>query len=151
MGRIAHVAIWPIRAFWRATSVRNHHHGSPFTMTSPAAIDGGEIRHEGLRMRIWGIAAPGIDSTGGLASQATLEDLMLFRNMHVIPMGVDETGRMLVQVWCGRGDIGRAMVRQGYARATAGRYRGAERRARKERAGLWASSTHIASIEAIPA
>ena len=137
MRTILFILFLPLRLFWRLTMPRSFPHGKPFNMRDPLVIDGDSLWHEGRRIRIWGIDAPEIDQPGGQAAKAQLARLCRMRRIHVVPRDTDVYGRIVAQLYYGRGDIGQQMVASGYALARTRRYSRDERRAKRRPTGLW--------------
>lgn len=131
------ILFWPARLLWWVTKPRHFPHGQPFDIRTPAVIDGDTLIHNGRRIRIWGIDAPEMSQPGGRAAKDNLIALCYRRHIHVVPRGTDVYGRMVAQLFSGRGDIGAAMVEGGFARASGGHYAKNERKARRAARGLW--------------
>jgi len=114
-------------------------------------IDGDSLEIEGLRVRISGIDAPEMAQTCtaadgtpfacGRRARAELERLAGGRDLDCRREGRDRYERVLASCRAGDADIAMAMVASGWALAFSGRagdrLRGAERRARDARSGLW--------------
>ncbi len=117
-------------------------------------IDGDSIEIDGTRIRISGIDAPemaqscisreGASYPCGRRARAELERLSGGGTVTCRREGRDRFQRVLATCRAGDADLATAMVGAGWAVAYAGssgdRLRGAERRARDARAGLWAGS-----------
>ncbi|MCW3782997.1 thermonuclease family protein [Defluviimonas salinarum] len=131
------ILFFPVRLLWRATAPRRFPHGRPFDMRHPLVIDGDTLHHDGRKIRIWGIDAPEMGEAGGAAAKGRLESLLSRRQVHAVPRDTDVYGRIVAQLFCGRGDIGQAMVASGYAISRNRAYDRDEKRARKAKAGLW--------------
>ena len=115
-------------------------------------IDGDSLEIEGKRVRISGIDAPEIAQTCtaadgtpfacGRRARAELERLAGGHELECRREGRDRFERVLASCRSGGADIAAAMVASGWALAFSGpagdRLRGAERRAREARAGMWA-------------
>jgi len=108
-------------------------------------IDGDTLAFGNTRVRIFGIDAPEMSQQQGPVSREYLAAMLANREIVVRPISKDRYGRIVARVSMPDGtDIGKAMVAQGYALAYTryGRdYAATERRARKSRAGIWASGT----------
>jgi endonuclease YncB( thermonuclease family) len=105
----------------------------------PYVIDGDTIVSDGARIRLAGIDAPEMSQPGGAEARSHLIRLIAGGAVRIEPLSTDRYGRLVARVHARCGDLGRLMVRNGYARAAYGRdYVGEERQARKRRAGLWA-------------
>lgn len=105
----------------------------------PYVIDGDTIVSDGARIRLAGIDAPELSQPGGAEARSHLIRLIAGGAVRIEPLDTDRYGRMVARVHACCGDLGRRMVRDGYAlsyfRAD---YRAEELFARKKRAGLWA-------------
>jgi endonuclease YncB( thermonuclease family) len=113
------------------------------------AIDGDSLRYGGEEIRLLGIDAPEFHQTClderrrrwdcGRAARDELERLVARGAVQCRASGRDRYGRALAVCSAGRiGDLGEAMVRQGYAiDYMGGRYTAAEAEARAARRGLW--------------
>lgn len=105
----------------------------------PYVIDGDTIVSDGARVRLAGIDAPELSQPGGAAARSHLIRLIAGGAVRIEPLSTDRYGRMVARVHARSGDLGRMMVRDGYALSYYGAdYRAEERLARKRRAGLWA-------------
>lgn len=135
---ILRLLAWPFRLLWRLTAQTSWPAGAPFNLRKPLVIDGDTLFHDGRKIRIWGIDAPEIGTAHGPAAKAHLDHLVKMRNIHVVPRDIDAYGRIVAQLFCGRGDIGRSMVEDGYAISRTRDYAGDERKARRKKLGLWA-------------
>lgn len=104
----------------------------------PFVIDGDTIVSDGLRIRLAGIDAPELSQPGGAKARSHLIRLIAGGAVRIEPLGTDRYGRLVARVHARCGDLGRRMVRDGYARAAYGQdYVCEERHARRKRAGLW--------------
>lgn len=105
----------------------------------PYVIDGDTIVSDGALIRLVGIDAPELSQPGGAEARSHLIRLIAGGAVRIEPLSADRYGRMVARVHARCGDLGRRMVRDGYAlsyfRAD---YRAEEKFARKKRAGLWA-------------
>ena len=110
------------------------------------AIDGDSLELGGRRIRLIGIDAPEYRQTcekaGGTTScgrraHAELKFLVSGKRVECESVGFDRYDRTLARCRAGETDLGAAMVRAGWAIAY-GDYRGEERQARRNRAGIWA-------------
>jgi endonuclease YncB( thermonuclease family) len=121
------------------------------TLTGQAtATDGDTLRMGPVRVRLYGIDAPEIDQTceaGGLeyaCGEASRDALMAIVGAGTVECrigAVDRYGRLLATCWANGKDVGREMVRQGWAlayREYSERYVADEDEARRGRHGLWA-------------
>jgi len=107
----------------------------------PFVIDGDTIVSDRVRIRISGIDAPEMSQSGGAEARSHLIRLIAGGSVRIEPLGADRYGRTVARVHARCGDLGRLMVRDGYARSAYGnQYAGEEREARQTRAGLWAGS-----------
>jgi endonuclease YncB( thermonuclease family) len=105
----------------------------------PYVIDGDTIVSDGARIRLAGIDAPELSQPGGAEARSHLIRLIAGGAVRIEPLSTDRYGRMVARVHAGCGDLGRLMVRNGYALSYYGAdYRAEELFARKKRAGLWA-------------
>lgn len=124
--------------------------GAPSTLAGyPGVIDGDTLRLDGRRIRITGIDAPeqnqtcrdakGLPWACGQAATHRLRALIAGGRVACTATGRDRYGRTLASCATGSGgDLGGAMVREGYAVSYHGGYRLAEAGARLRRRGLWA-------------
>ena len=105
----------------------------------PYVIDGDTIVSDGARIRLAGIDAPELSQPGGAEARSHLIRLIAGGAVRIEPLDTDRYGRMVARVHARCGDLGRLMVRNGYALSYYGaEYRSEELFARKKRAGLWA-------------
>jgi endonuclease YncB( thermonuclease family) len=105
------------------------------------ARDGDSFVIAGKDYRLAGLDAPEMSHPDGPAAKRQLEQLVRGRTLSLRVLGRDKYGRGLARLWDAEGDVGEQMVEAGYARAYLRydeRYRSAEDRARRKRAGLWA-------------
>jgi len=104
--------------------------------------DGDTFVMDGVRVRIWGIDAPELNETHGRASKAALERLIAGRRPICRKVDQDRYGRTVARCTVGGRDLGRQLVREGwardYGRYSGGVYADAERQARAARRGMWA-------------
>ncbi|PTX52482.1 endonuclease YncB(thermonuclease family) [Gemmobacter caeni] len=106
---------------------------------APFVIDGDTLVADRVRIRLHGIDAPELSQAGGEAARAYLIRLIGGDPVRIEPLGTDLYERRVARVHGSAGDLGRRMVRDGYARAAYGTdYAAEERAARAARAGLWA-------------
>jgi endonuclease YncB( thermonuclease family) len=106
---------------------------------APFVIDGDTLVADRVRIRLHGIDAPELSQAGGEAARAHLIRLIGDCPVWIEPLGTDLYERRVARVHGPAGDLGRRMVRDGYARAAYGTdYAAEERAARADRAGLWA-------------
>ena len=130
------IVAFPIALIWCATKPRHFPHGRPFKVRMPLIIDGDTFWHQGRRYRIWGIDAPEMGEANGAAAKQHLERLANQRDLNIIPRDTDVYGRVVVQVFCGRRDIGEAMVEDGFALSRNNAYPFQAVRAAKKKRGL---------------
>ncbi len=105
----------------------------------PFVIDGDTIVSDQVRIRLHGIDAPELSQAGGAEARTHLIRLIAGGAVRIEPIGTDKFGRTVARVHARCGDLGRLMVRNGYARAAYGTdYAEDEKAARRDRAGLWA-------------
>lgn len=105
----------------------------------PYVIDGDTIVSDRVRIRLHGIDAPEMSQAGGAEAREHLIRLISGGPVRIDPVATDKFGRTVARVHARGGDLGRLMVRNGYARAACGEdYREEERVARRDRTGLWA-------------
>lgn len=105
----------------------------------PFVIDGDTIVSDGVRIRLNGIDAPELSQAGGIEARAHLVKLVDHGPIRIEVVGVDRFGRKVAKVHARCGDLGRSMVRNGYARAAfCKEYIQEERLVRRMHAGLWA-------------
>ena len=116
--------------------------------------DGDSLRSGKLRIRIFGIDAPELkqqcqDQNGfawacGLAARQQLENLLdANKLLHCELRDVDRYGRLVMQCFRGKVDIGAAMVRSGHAlayRSFSQLYVAEEQQASLARNGVWQGS-----------
>ncbi len=115
----------------------------------PRAIDGDTFEIRGERIRLFGIDAPemgqpwwdenGIERDAGASGRDALASLIDGRKLAIKVLREDRYGRSVAIVKVDGRDVGRSLVRQGFAFATPGstRYRRAELSARRRKRGLW--------------
>jgi len=110
--------------------------------------DGDGIRVSGQEVRISGIDAPEHDQVAqgrsgrwfphGKVVKSRLIQKVGGRWVHVDILDHDKFGRVIGVVTCDGVDVGQWLVREGHAIAAyGGRYKSAERQARRERRGMW--------------
>ena len=124
--------------------------------TAPAVHDGDTLRCAGQRVRLWGMDAPELSGSPrcrydagwacggatrwGEAAKARLIALTPGR-VACTPLDQDRYGRTVARCMAAGVDLGGQLVREGlardYTRYSAGRYLPAERRARRDRRGMW--------------
>ena len=101
-----------------------------------------------IRIRIAWIDTPEFMQPDGLAARDALRQLISGKRLLLHRLDTDRYGRQVCQVWVGRRDVGLALLEQGLAWnypghspgqswISAHRYAKAQRKARKERIGLW--------------
>lgn len=120
---------------------------APFDARVVAVHDGDTISvlREGrsVRLRLHGIDCPELGQAFGRAAKQTTSSLVFKRDVHVVPVDIDQYGRLVADVFVGSTSINLELVRRGfawhftrYSRDAA--LANAEREARSARRGLWA-------------
>ena len=93
------------------------------------------------RVRIVGMDAPELGQPYGRASKAALSELVLHKEVHVVPAGVDKYGRELAQLRYdtsfGQLDVAETMISNGHAFSWGGAHYKAQEYAAENRLGVW--------------
>lgn len=94
------------------------------------------------RIRIVGMDAPELAQPYGRAAKAALSELVLHKEVHVLPAGVDKYGRELAQLRYdtsfGQLDVAETMISNGHAFSRGGAHYKAQEYAAENRLGVWA-------------
>ena len=94
------------------------------------------------RIRIVGMDAPELAQPYGRAAKAALSELVLHKEVHVVPAGVDKYGRELAQLRYdtsfGQLDVAETMISNGHAFSWGGAHYKAQEYAAENRLGVWA-------------
>lgn len=110
-------------------------------------IDGDTIAAGDTRIRIFGIDTPERGQAGADRATAVLHEILQQGAVTMTPLEKDCYGRTVGKLTVNGHDVGAAMVEMGFARAS-GAYASLERRARRNRNGLWASMGGMPDPEA---
>lgn len=93
------------------------------------------------RIRIVGMDAPELAQPYGKAAKAALAELILHKEVHVLPAGVDKYGRELAQLRYdtsfGQLDVAETMISNGHAFSWGGAHYKAQEYAAAHRLGIW--------------
>ena len=93
------------------------------------------------RIRIVGMDAPELAQPYGKAAKAALAELILHKEVHVLPAGVDKYDRELAQLRYdtsfGQLDVAETMISNGYAFSWGGAHYKAQEYAAAHRLGIW--------------
>lgn len=93
------------------------------------------------RIRIVGMDAPELAQPYGRAAKAALSELVLHKEVHVVPAGVDKYGRELAQLRYdtsfGQLDVAETMISNGHAFSWGGAHYKAQEYAAAHRLGIW--------------
>lgn len=93
------------------------------------------------RIRIVGMDAPELAQPYGRAATAALSELVLHKEVHVVPAGVDKYGRELAQLRqnsvIGQLDVAETMISNGHAFSWGGAHYKAQEYAAAHRLGVW--------------
>ena len=93
------------------------------------------------RIRIVGMDAPELAQPYGRASKAALSELVLHKEVHVVPAGVDKYSRELAQLRYdtsfGQLDVAETMISNGHAFSWGGAHYKAQEYAAAHRLGIW--------------
>ena len=93
------------------------------------------------RIRIVGMDAPELAQPYGRAAKAALSELVLHKEVHVVPAGVDKYGRELAQLRYdtsfGQLDVAETMISNGHAFSWGGAHYKAQEYAAAHRLGVW--------------
>lgn len=116
-----------------------------FEVRVSRVIDGDtlEFRNEDnkrVRVRIFGIDAPELKQKFGRESKMRLASLVQGRRVVIVLKNKDKYGRLVAMLKLDAKDVGREMVRQGWAWADdyfTRIYAGEQKEARAEKRGLW--------------
>ena len=94
------------------------------------------------RIRIVGMDAPELAQPYGRAAKAALSELVLHKEVHVVPAGVDKYNRELAQLRYdtsfGQLDVAETMISNGHAFSWGGAHYKAQEYAAENRLGVWA-------------
>lgn len=116
-------------------------------------IDGDTLEINGQRIRLWGIDAfehaqtcqqpAGTYACGHAATQAMAE-LVRYQHVRCVQRDIDRYKRVVAQCYAANADIGKALVRKGwafdYTHYSGGFYKDAQAGAREAKLGAWAGS-----------
>lgn len=101
-------------------------------------VDDGQNLH---RIRITGMDAPELSQPYGQQANAELKELILGKEVTVIPMGMDKYKRELailrIQTTIGQIDVAECMINKGAAFDWGGKYYKAQDYVKANRLGLW--------------
>ena len=104
-------------------------------------VDDGQKLH---RIRITGMDAPELSQPYGQQAKAELKELILGKEVTVIPMGMDKYKRELailrINTTIGQIDVAECMINKGAAFDWGGKYYKAQDYAQKNRLGVWSDS-----------
>lgn len=93
------------------------------------------------RVRIVGMDAPELAQPYGRAAKAALSELVLHKEVHVVPAGVDKYNRELAQLRYdtsfGQLDVAETMISNGHAFSWGGAHYKAQEYAAAHRLGVW--------------
>ena len=93
------------------------------------------------RVRIVGMDAPELAQPYGRAAKAALSELVLHKEVHVVPAGVDKYGRELAQLRYDTSfrqlDVAETMISNGHAFSWGGAHYKAQEYAATHRLGVW--------------
>ena len=93
------------------------------------------------RVRIVGMDAPELAQPYGRAAKAALSELVLHKEVHVVPAGVDKYNRELAQLRYdtsfGQLDVAETMISNGHAFSWGGAHYKAQEYAATHRLGVW--------------
>ena len=93
------------------------------------------------RIRIMGLDAPELAQPYGRAAKAALSELVLHKEVHVVPAGVDKYNRELAQLRqnsvIGQLDVAETMISNGHAFSWGGAHYKAQEYAAAHRLGVW--------------
>ena len=94
------------------------------------------------RIRIVGMDAPELAQPYGRAAKAALSEIVLHKEVHVVPAGVDKYNRELAQLRhdtsFGQLDVAETMISNGHAFSWGGAHYKAQEYAAENRLGVWA-------------
>ena len=98
------------------------------------------------RIRIVGMDAPELAQPYGKAAKAALAELILHKEVHVLPAGVDKYGRELAQLRYdtsfGQLDVAETMISNGHAFSWGGAHYKAQEYAAAHRLGGWSDARY---------
>ena len=101
-------------------------------------VDDGQNLH---RMRITGLDAPELGQPYGQQAKAELKELILGKEVTIIPMGIDKYKRELaslrIKTAIGQIDVAECMINKGAAFDWGGKYYKAQEYAKANRLGVW--------------
>lgn len=129
--------------------------GQPASLAGKAYVtDGDGIRVRGHEVRFAGLDAPEWDQKAkhrhgywfahGRRVKSALIERIGGRHVHVVVEDHDRFGRAVGVVTCDGRDVGEWLVREGHAIAAYdGRYKHAEREARRTKTGMWSNAVNI--------
>ena len=93
------------------------------------------------RIRITGLDAPALGQPYGQQAKAELEELILGKEVAIIPMGIDKYKRELaslqIKTAIGQIDVAECMINKGAAFDWGGKYYKAQEYAKANRLGVW--------------
>ena len=93
------------------------------------------------RIRITGLDAPELGQPYGQQAKAELEELILGKEVAIIPMGIDKYKRELaslrIKTTIGQIDVAECMINKGAAFDWGGKYYKAQEYAKANRLGVW--------------
>ena len=98
------------------------------------------------RLRIVGMDAPELAQAYGRAAKAALSELVLHKEVHVVPAGVDKYNRELAQLRqnsvIGQLDVAETMISNGHAFSWGGAHYKAQEYAATHRLGVWSDARY---------
>ena len=98
------------------------------------------------RIRIVGMDAPELAQPYGRAAKAALSELVLHKEVHVVPAGVDKYNRELAQLRYdtsfGQLDVAETMISNGHAFSWGGAHYKAQEYAAAHRLGIWSDLSY---------
>ena len=98
------------------------------------------------RIRIVGMDAPELAQPYGRAAKSALAELILHKEVHVLPAGVDKYGRELAQLRYdtsfGQLDVAETMISNGHAFSWGGAHYKAQEYAATHRLGVWSDARY---------
>ena len=96
------------------------------------------------RIRITGLDAPELAQPYGKQAKAELKELILCKEVTVVPMGVDKYNRELaclrIQTTLGQIDVAECMINKGEAFDWGGKYYKAQEYAKENKLGVWSDT-----------
>lgn len=159
LGRVAGTALlWVTCALAAQAATARDARSATWTTTVTFVVDGDTLRvrppggGKPVSLRIEGIDAPEICQAGGAASREALVRLVNGRQLVVQGQRIDNYGRLLTTMEVDGVDVGRSMVRSGWAwsyrfRRDTGPYLRQEHQARAAGLGIFAAGRDVALIE----